>query len=356
MFSFLHTWFLQGGWPVAVILIIVGFILLVFGADWLVDGAGGMAKRYGVSNWVIGLTIVAFGTSMPEFVVNMVAAAQHNSQIAITNILGSNSMNIFIILGLTALIYPVTSTRHSRRFDIPWSLLAALTILFLAIYQGPQWLQVENIFNIHIHNFNPADWGQITWGADNHSFISGIGGFILLIGMAIFLWHSFRFAKTGANDDDIQPMRLGKAIAYILIGLIALVIGGELIVNSATDIAHRLGVSDAIIGLTIVALGTSLPELATSCMAAAKKNCDLALGNVIGSNIFNIYFILGTSAVVYPLSAYPGLEIDAIMAALGSILVMAMVIVTRRHVIHRWHGAILLTVYGLYIAYRLIGA
>lgn len=324
---------------IAVVAIIIGFVLLIYGADWLVDGASALAKRYGVSSLVIGLTVVAFGTSMPEFVVSIIAAMQENTEIAITNILGSNSINVFVILGLSALIYPVSSQVQARKFDIPWSLLAGTLVLFFATYTRPMNLQ----------------WGDFGYFNLVEGFISGIGGWVLLVCFGIFLWHSFRCAKGGDDDDqsEIKTMTAGKAVLFILIGLIGLMIGGELIVNSATSLATQMDVSDAIIGLTIVALGTSLPELATSCIAAAKHNSDLALGNVIGSNIFNVFFILGTSAVIHPLPTYDGLWLDAFMVALSSIMVMAFVYFTKKHEIKRWHGAMLLLVYAVYLTYRI---
>ncbi len=360
MFDFLDTWISAGGWWVSVPLIIVGFIALIYGADWLVEGASGVAKKYGVSDLIIGLTIVAFGTSMPEFVVNMVAASQHNSEIAITNILGSNIINIFVILGCTALIYPISSTKQSRKFDIPCSMLAAILVLFFAVYSSPAWLHVESLFSIHIDNATWTDLGHFAWGEDNFSFISGIGGSVLLVFFVVFLWHTFGNAKnnesnekSNESNEENKPVVLWKAVLLIAVGLVCIVVGGEVIVKSATAIAHSLGVSDAIIGLTIVALGTSLPELATSCMAALKKNCDIALGNVIGSNIFNIFFILGTSAVIFPLPGYKGLELDAVMAALGSAMVMLFVYTTKNHEIKRWHGGVLLLIYAAYLTYRL---
>ena len=354
MFDFLNTWLANGGWIVAVVLIIVGCIALIKGADWLVVGASGLAKKYGVSDIVIGLTVVAFGTSMPEFVVNMVAVGQGSTEIAITNVLGSNIINTFVILGCTALIFPISSQKSTRRFDIPFSVLAALLVLLFVVYNGPSWLQIENIFNINVSDPNLSNLGSFDWGAGEVSFISGIGGTILLIFFMIFLWHSFKHAKDSGNDESYVPVPAWKAFALIIGGLVGLVVGGEVIVKSATSIAQSLGVSDAIIGLTVVALGTSLPELATSCMAAFKKNCDIALGNVIGSNIFNIFFILGTSACVMPLPGYKGLEIDAMMAALASLLVMLFVYTNKKHEIKRWHGAILLLVYAAYLTYRIV--
>ena len=320
MFDFLNTW-LAAGWWVAIPLIVLGCVALIKGAGWLVDGASGLAKKYGISDIVIGLTVVAFGTSMPEFVVNMVAVGQGNTEIAITNVLGSNIINIFVILGVTALICSISSQRQSRRFDIPWSALGALLVLAIVSCFG---------------------------------FMPRITGAILLVFFAFYLWQTFKHAKTSNSDENYTPMSPKKSLLLILVGLLLLVVGGEFIVKSATNIAQSLGVSDAIIGLTVVALGTSLPELATSCMAAMKGNCDIALGNVIGSNIFNIFFILGTSASVMPLPGYQGLQMDAIMAALGSILVLGFVYLNKSREIKRWHGTILLLVYGGYLTYRIL--
>ena len=357
MFEFLNTWLTNGGFWVAIPLIIVGCLALIKGADFLVDGASGLAKKYGVSDIVIGLTVVALGTSMPEFVVNMVAVGQGSTEIAITNVLGSNIINIFVILGFTALIFPISSQKSTRRFDIPFSLLAAMLVLLFAIYNSPSWLQIEHVFNMNIADPTFSDLGSIQMGQGNGGFISGVGGSILLIFFLVFLWHNFKgigSTPQTEKNEDYKPMSAKRALALIIGGLIGLVVGGEVIVKSATSIAQSLGVSDAIIGLTVVALGTSLPELATSCMAAFKKNCDIALGNVIGSNIFNIFFILGTSACVKALPGYHGLEIDALMAALGSVFVMLFVYLTKKHEIKRWHGAILLFAYAAYLTYRIV--
>ena len=357
MLDFINTWLASGGFWVAIPLIIAGCAALIKGADWLVEGASALAKKYGVSDIVIGLTVVAFGTSMPEYVVNMVAVGQGSTEIAITNVLGSNIINIFVILGFTALIFPISSQKSTRRFDIPFSLIAALLVLIFAVYNSPSWLQIEHIFNMNIADPTLSDLGSIQMGQGNGGFISGVGGSILLIFFLIFLWHNFKgigSAPQAESNEEYKPMSARRALALIIGGLIGLVVGGEVIVKSATSIAQSLGVSDAIIGLTVVALGTSLPELATSCMAAFKKNCDIALGNVIGSNIFNIFFILGTSACVKALPGYHGLEIDAMMAALGSVLVMLFVYLTKKHEIKRWHGAILLLTYVAYLAYRII--
>ncbi len=333
---------LAHGIYVAFIFIILGFIALVKGADFLVDGASAIAKRFGISDLVIGLTVVAFGTSMPEFVVNMVSVAEGSTDLAITNILGSNIINTFVILGLTALVYPITSQKRSRDFDIPLSIIAGVLVFAFVVVRSP--------------------WGDVMPAGDcgDERGIGRIGGIVLLAMFVYFLYNTFRHAKDhpeeGPSDEvpSTKVITVRRAIALIVGGLVGLVVGGELIVKSAVDIATRMGVSEAIIGLTIVALGTSLPELATSVIAATKKNADIALGNVVGSNIFNVFFILGTSATIRPLPAYDGIELDACMAALGSIIVWLAVKTNHERKVQRWAGALLLLVYGGYLTYRLI--
>lgn len=314
-------------------MLIVGLVLLVKGADWLVDGASAIAKRFGISDLVIGLTVVAFGTSMPEFVVNMVSVAEGSTDLAITNILGSNIINTFVILGVTALIYPVTSQRRSRNFDIPMSIIAGVLVFACVAVRSP--------------------FGEVCPG------ISRMGGIILLVLFAYFLFNTFRHAKDhpdeiGDSENATKPIGVGLALLLVLLGLAGLVVGGEMIVKSAVQIATNLGVSEAIIGLTVVALGTSLPELATSAMAAFKHNSDIALGNVIGSNIFNVFFVLATSAVVRPLPSYDGIVLDAWTAAVGSMLVWLFVKTNKQRQIKRWGGAVLLIVYAGYLTYRLL--
>jgi len=321
------------GWWVGAIFIVLGFVALVKGADWLVDGASAIAKRFGISDLVIGLTVVAFGTSMPEFVVNMVSVAEGSTDLALTNILGSNIINTFVILGLTALVYPIATQKRSRDFDIPMSIIAGLFVLvFVAV--------------------------QLPFGEDGKG-VGRIGGVILLLLFCYFLYNTFRHAKDHPEDNEltnegVKELTIGKALGLILGGLVGLIVGGELIVKSAVDLATRMGVSEAIIGLTIVALGTSLPELATSVIAAAKHNSDIAIGNVFGSNIFNVFFVLATSAIVRPLPAYEGIKLDALMAAAGSIIVWMAVKTNKERKIQRWAGALLLIVYGGYLAYRLM--
>ena len=325
---------LSYGMWVAIIFIIVGFVALVKGADWLVDGASSIAKRFGISDLVIGLTVVAFGTSMPEFVVNMVSVAEGSTELAITNILGSNIINTFVILGLTALVYPIVSQKRSRDFDIPMSIIAGVLVLIAVAVQLP--------------------FGECERG------IGRTGGIVLLLLFCYFLYNTFRHAKDHPTEEvigerlEVRVIPVRRAVALMLGGFVGLVVGGELIVKSAVDIAVRMGVSEAIIGLTIVALGTSLPELATSVIAATKHNSDIALGNVLGSNIFNVFFVLATSATIRPLPDYNGIEIDACMVTLGSIIVWMAVKTNKERKIQRWAGALLLLVYAAYLTYRLM--
>lgn len=321
------------GWWVAALFIVFGFVALVKGADWLVDGASAIARRFGITDLVIGLTVVAFGTSMPEFVVNMVSVAEGSTELAITNILGSNIINTFVILGLTALVYPIASRKRSRDFDIPMSIIAGVLVMLFVFFQVPM--------------------GEQTRG------IGRVGGVVLLLVFCYFLYDTFRHAKDHPKESEelaAEPKEIPtrRAIALILGGFIGLCVGGELIVKSAVDLAVRMGVSEAIIGLTIVALGTSLPELATSVIAATKHNSDIALGNVFGSNIFNVFFVLATSATIHPLPAYDGIELDAIMAALGSVIVWMAVKIDKNRKVQRWAGALLLLVYAGYLTYRLL--
>lgn len=321
---------LSYGLWVGIVFIIIGFIALVKGADWLVDGASAIAKRFGISDLVIGLTVVAFGTSMPEFVVNMVSVAHGSTELALTNILGSNIINTFVILGLTALVYPLASQKHSRDFDIPLSVIAGVIVFVLVAVNLPI--------------------------GESGKGVGRIGGLILLAFFIFFLYFTFVHAKEHPDEteESVKPMAVGKAIVLIVVGLIGLAVGGELIVESAVDIATRMGVSEAIIGLTIVALGTSLPELATSIIAAFKHKADIAIGNVFGSNIFNVFFVLGTSAVIHPLPAYDGIELDAWMAAIGSIIVQVALLTNTKHELNRWAGALLVLMYGGYLTYRLM--
>ncbi len=307
------------------LLIIAGFIVLIYGAHFLVDGSTGLAKRFNVPNLIIGLTIVAFGTSAPEMVVNIVAAINPGSNdIALTNVIGSNNINVFIILGLSAAIYPIASRVSSRKFDIPLSILAPVMVFLLSI----------------------------------DGEISRTDGVILLL---FFAWFMFVMVRNTLNhprkvdDENFKPVKIWKAGLMIAGGLAGLIVGANLIVPSAVRIAESLGISQAVIGLTIVALGTSLPELATSAVAALKKNSDIALGNIIGSNIFNIFLILGVSATIKPLVAYKGMSVDLILGIISGILVLIFVYSNKQHKIKRWQGTVLLLIYSVYLVWLIAG-
>lgn len=310
-------------------LLILGFVVLILGADWLVNGASGLAKRLHVPDLVIGLTVVAFGTSAPELMVNLMAAFNNESEIALTNILGSNTINTFIILGISALIYPIKSQKSSRKYEIPWSVFAGLIILVMG----------TECFGL--------------CGGD--AIISRLDGVVLLLIFSLFMYYTLKMAKnnTENQEEGFLPMKIWKAVLLIAVGLVALVVGGKVIVANAVSIAQAFGVSQAVIGVTVVALGTSLPELATSAIAAFKKNPDLAIGNVIGSNIFNVFFVLGISAVIRPLPSYSNLWIDASLAAFGSLLLLLFVSTNRHKELKRWQGAFFLVCYGVYLVWLL---
>ena len=306
--------------------LVVGLVLLVKGADWLVDGASKLAKRLGVTDLVIGLTIVAFGTSMPEFVVNMVSVADGATDLAITNILGSNIINTLVILGCSALVCPLVAQRSSLRPDIPLNIVAGVLVLVFVFISSPM---------------EPKG-------------LSRIEGLALLGVFAAFLVYTFYTAKADATTTtESTPFPLWKCVVLILAGLVGLVVGGEMIVKSAVAIARYCGVAESVIGLTIVALGTSLPELATSVVAAFKHNNDIAIGNVVGSNIFNVFFILGTSAIIKHLPVYPGIEIDAALVAVSALAVW-LLLCNKNRSINRWGGALLLVIYAGYLTYRLL--
>ena len=306
--------------------LVVGLVLLVKGADWLVDGASKLAKRLGVTDLVIGLTIVAFGTSMPEFVVNMVSVADGATDLAITNILGSNIINTLVILGCSALVCPLVAQRSTVRLDIPLNIVAGVLVLVFVFITSPM---------------EPKG-------------LSRVEGLALLVVFAAFLIYTFYTAKADATTTtESTPFPLWKCVVLILAGLVGLVVGGEMIVKSAVAIARYCGVAESVIGLTIVALGTSLPELATSVVAAFKHNNDIAIGNVVGSNIFNVFFILGTSAIIKHLPVYPGIEIDAALVAVSALAVW-LLLCNKNRSINRWGGALLLVIYAGYLTYRLL--
>lgn len=308
------------------ILFIIGFLFLVKGADFLVDGASSIAKRFNISNIVIGLTIVAFGTSMPEFVVSFMASMNGSTDIAIGNILGSNIANIFLILGISAMIYPLTTKKNTVWKEIPFSLLAAVVLFFLVSDS-----LIDGL---------------------GFSAITRIDGLILLSFFIIFLYYTFGITKvTGEDNSHIEVKRIPiyKAVFFIIIGLVGLVLGGKWIVNGAVQIAHIFNMSESLIGLTVVALGTSLPELATSAVAAYKKQTDIAIGNIVGSNIFNILFVLGSSAIIGNLSFNSSSYFDIFVTIFASFFLFIIMFLGKKRVIERWQGLLMFLFYVAYV-------
>ncbi|WP_324721881.1 calcium/sodium antiporter [Salinimicrobium sp. HB62] len=315
---------------VDILLLLVGFVALIYGANALVDAASSLAARWGVPSIVIGLTIVAFGTSAPELVVNVFAATTGSTDMVLGNVLGSNIFNVLGILGISAIIYPLTVKSNTTWIEIPLSLLAAICVLVVS----------SDVF---------LD------GAGNN-FISRSDGIILLLFFLVFLVYNLMVAKAGGADEEIQTKDYStwKAVLFIILGLAGLVIGGRLIVTSAVSIAEVIGLSERVIGLTVVSIGTSLPELATSIIAVRKKNVDIAIGNVVGSNIFNIFLILGVSGTIVPLGINPDSLFDIMVNILTGLLLFIFVFTGRGRKVERWEGAVFVVGYVAYVTYLII--
>jgi len=303
-------------------LLLAGLLLIIFGADALVDGASVIARKLGISEFVIGLTIVGFGTSCPELVVSLNGAFQGISDIALGNVVGSNIFNTLLILGITALMRPIAITQNNRKRDIPIAVLATVTLL--------------------------------VFGFIGHE-ISRFEAIVMLFLFAAYLWSCFKFDKADTNDkaetETPEPITKGgvvKAILFVAGGLAGLIFGGDLFVKSATEIAHKLGVSEKIIAITLLAGGTSFPELATCIVAAAKHKDQLALGNILGSNVFNILLILGTSAMVHPLSFININLVDAAVLLASIMLIWASTFTGRTCKIDRWEGVLMLLCFAGY--------
>lgn len=309
------------------LLFAVGLVLLVKGADYLVEGASSLAKKFKVPELAIGLTIVAFGTSAPELVVNVLAAMEAKSDVVLGNIIGSNNFNLLFILGIAGLIYPLIVSRDTVWKEIPYSLVAALVLLFLA---NDVW------FNADGNSINRAD------------------GIILLVMFGLFLAYIALSLKqdqpSGAQEETVvRP--LWQTTLYVVGGLAGLVFGGKLVVDNAIAISQALGVSERMISLTIVSAGTSLPELATSSVAAYRRKSDLAVGNIIGSNIFNIFLILGISAIVKPIAYNPVFNESVYLLLGGTVLVFGAMFVGKRKILERWQAALLLLGFVAYTIY-----
>jgi cation:H+ antiporter len=308
-----------------IILLLIGLVLLVKGADWLVDGASVLAKKHNVSDLAIGLTIVAFGTSAPELVVNALAAQGNFPDIVYGNIIGSNNFNLFIILGIAGIITPLAVQSSTVWKEIPFSFLAAIGLFFLA------------------NNYFYSETKEI----------SGIDAIILLAFFLGFLYYVATQLKSDPTAEVVENKDYSNLKIWVMIGigLAGLVGGGKLVVDNAVAMAQTLGVSEKIIGLTIVAAGTSLPELATSVVAALRKNADIAIGNIVGSNIFNILLIIGISGLIRPLNYNSSFNTDIYMLLGGTIFLFLAMFIGKKHQLERWQSLLLLFVYLAYTGY-----
>ena len=315
-----------------ILLLIAGLLLVVFGADWLVDGASAIARKLRISEFVIGLTIVGFGTSCPELVVSLTGALSGSSDISIGNVIGSNIFNTLLILGLTALVMPIAITPGNRRRDIPVTMLVTLLLVVCGM-------------------------SKTLFGLGEADGLSRIEAIVFLLLFVIYMFYSFKNGKAEASADDDsseKDMKLFPAILLTLAGLAGLVLGGRWFVNSAVKIAEFAGVSQKFIAITLLAGGTSLPELAACLVAAAKKKGQLALGNILGSNIFNILLILGCSAAVTPLS-FSGVDLVDAAALLTSIIFVFLSSFTfKKNMIDRWEGAIYVLAFIAYYVWLFI--
>lgn len=313
--------------------LILGFVALIFGADILVAGATTLARKFRVSEAIIGLTIVAFGTSMPEFVVNVSAAIEGSGDIALANVIGSNIFNVLGILGCSALVIPLAVDADRRRIDIPVMILTAIILLLLG------------------KDFFVGNLAEVM-------FISRFDGVVLLLMFVAFMLYIVRQTLSQRVSNDVAVSEADEKQAYWLVslkiigGLILLVIGGRVIVNNAVKIAEYFHVSERVIGLTIVSIGTSLPELATSVVAAFRRQADIAVTNIVGSNIFNALFILGTTSIIAPVPVQPDSMVDLVLNLVLSLFLFAIVL-GPKHRVGRISGIIMLLAYVAYVIYLL---
>lgn len=312
---------------IPILLLIVGLVILIFGAEALVRGASSLAKKLGISSLVIGLTVVAFGTSMPEMVVSLYSAWVGNTDIAVGNIVGSNIANLLLILGVSAIIFPLTVKSTTVWKEIPFALLAIVLIFTMG---NDVWLDKVN--------FNA---------------LTRTDGLSLLALFVIFLVYTYGLGRQqGETEEEPVKMYPGAISAlFCLVGVGALTGGGKLVVDNAVALAKIWGLSDSLIGLTIVAVGTSLPELATSVVAAIRRQSDIVVGNVIGSNIFNVFWILGVSSIVAPLPFTPAINIDVLVAMVATAVVFLALFVGSRNRFDRWQGVLFVGSYVAYLVY-----
>ena len=311
------------------LILLVSLVLLVVGANWLVDGAAAIARRYRLSEYIIGATIVGMGTSMPELVVSVISGVEGHPEIAIGNVVGSNIFNVFLILGITALLMPIKYTRENIRRDIPINIVVSFLVMGLCA------------LGLYLR----GEYG-----------LGRVDGLVLLAGFSFYLWYSLKDDKA-EDDADEAPVETGcyksmtLCVLAIVFGLGGLVFGGNLFVDAASSIAREWGISEAVIGLTIVAGGTSLPELVSSIMAVIKKKGQMALGNIVGSNIFNLLLILGVSSLIQPLSMGENTFIDWAVMVLSAVMLLIAALSFKKKVLDRADAIILLLIYVVYLVW-----
>lgn len=312
-----------------ILFLLAGLVLILLGANMLTDGAASVAKRFQISNLVIGLTIVAFGTSAPELVVSLMSALKGSADLAVGNVVGSNIFNVLMIVGCTAMVAPIAIGKGTISKEIPLCILASLALFFTS--------------------------ADVFLDSEEVNILSRIDGLLLLCFFAIFIRYTFAIAHNQQEDGgEIKVMVVWKSVLFIVLGLAGLVGGGQLFVEGASGIARSLGVSESVIGLTLVAGGTSLPELATSLVAAIKKNPGIAIGNVIGSNLFNIFFVLGCSATITPLRLGGITNLDMTVLVLSSVMLWFFALFFKKRTVTRLEGTVLFLSYIAYTAYLIM--
>ena len=315
----------------SIISFLAGIVLVILGADWLTKGASSLARRFNVSELVIGLTIVALGTSLPELVISSGSAIKGSPGLALGNVIGSNIFNGMFILGVVALISPIRFNARMLTREIPFNLLASVVLLLLS--------------------------GSMLVGGAQGEFITRNGGLLLFCFLAVFIRYTFSIPADENDGDEVQErFSVGKVVLYIAAGLAALIFGGNIFVDGATEVARLLGLSEAVIGITIVSAGSSLPELAVSVSAARKGSVGLALGNVLGSNILNIFFILGTAATISPISLDSFSMVDYYVLLASSVLIYLVTRFGGKAVITRFEGLLLVSCYVAYTVYLIMCA
>lgn len=331
----------------AIILLLVGFVLLVKGADVFVDGSSSIARKFGIPSIIVGLTIVAIGTSLPEAAVSISAAMKGSNEIAISNVVGSNMFNILVVLGLVSLIATTNVSKDVLKRDLP---ICSLLIVLMSVFVMDEFFKgnFKNPFAVKNANIKAGVIGRIE-------------GLILLLIFIAFLViaviSALNSIKKGTiekddKDEKKKEVSMGLSVVYIVVGIAAIKFGGDFVVDNARTIALKLGMSETLVGLTIVAVGTSLPELVTSIVAIAKGENDMALGNVVGSNIANVGFVIGASALINPITCTMTSMVNLVLTALVTLLIFAFAATKEK--IDRLEGLISMVLYGMFMAYSII--